>query len=46
MLRQNKHHFADNILKYIYVEENVWVLIKISLKFIPKDPINNIPPLV
>ena len=26
--------------------ENVWISIKISLKFVPKDPINNIPALV
>ena len=26
--------------------ENVWILIKISLKFIPKGPINNILALV
>ena len=26
--------------------ENVRILIEISLKFVPKDPINNIPSLV
>ena len=26
--------------------KNVWILIKISLKFVPKGPINNIPALV
>ena len=41
-LRQNGHHYADDILKYIFLSENVWILIKISLKFVPKGPINNI----
>ena len=26
-----------------FFNENVWILIKISLKFVPKGPINNIP---
>ena len=44
-LRQNGLHFPD-IFKCIFLNENVWISIKISLKFVPKDPINNIPPLV
>ena len=28
------------------MNENVWISIKISLKFVPKGPINNIPALV
>ena len=44
--RQNGHHFADDIFKCIFLNENVWILIKISLKFVPKGPINNIPSLV
>ena len=32
--------------KCIFVNENVWIPIKISLKFVSKGPINNIPPLV
>ena len=43
--RQNARHFAD-IFNCILVNENVWISIKISLKFIPKDPINNVPALV
>ena len=39
-------HFADDIFKCIFVNENVWIPIKISLKFVPKGPINNIPALV
>ena len=32
--------------KCIFLNENVCILIKISLKFVPKGPINNIPALV
>ena len=45
-LRQNGRHFADNTFKHISLNENVWVSIKISLKFVPKGPINDIPALV
>ena len=44
--RQNGRHFADDILKCIFLNENVWILIEISLKFVPKGPIGNIPSLV
>ena len=44
--RRNKQHFADDIFKRIFFNENVWISIKISLKFVPKGPINNIPALV
>ena len=44
--RQNGRYFPDNILKCIFLNENVWIPIEISLKFVPKDPINNIPALV
>ena len=44
--RQNGRHFADDIFKYIFLNENVWIPIKISLKFVPKGRINNIPALV
>ena len=37
--------FADDIFKWIFLNENVWILIKISLKFISKGPINNMPAL-
>ena len=43
--RQNGCHFAD-IFKCIFLNENVLIAIKISLKFVPKGPINNIPALV
>ena len=35
---QNGHHFADNIFRCIFVNENFCILIKISLKFVPKGP--------
>ena len=35
-----------NILKYIFLNENVWISIKTSLRFAPRGPINNIPALV
>ena len=41
-LLQLKH----DIFGCIFLNENVWISIKISLKFVPKDPINNIPALV
>ena len=44
--RQNGRPFADDIIKYIFLNENVWIPIKISLKFVPKGRINNIPALV
>ena len=44
--RRNRCHFADDILKCIFFYENVRISIKVSLKFVPKDPINNIPALV
>ena len=40
------HHFADDIFKCIFVNENVWISLKISLKFVPKFRIHNIPALV
>ena len=43
-MRQNGHQFADDIFKFL--NENVWTLIKISLKFVPKGSINNIPALL
>ena len=44
--RQNGRHFPDDIFKCIFLNENVKISIKISLKFVPKGPINNIPALV
>ena len=44
--RDNGRHFADDIFKWIFLNESVWIPIKISLKFVPKGPINKIPALV
>ena len=44
--RQNGRRFADDVFKGIFLNENVWISLKISLKFAPKFPINNIPALV
>ena len=44
--RQNGRHFADNIFKCISLNESDWIPIEISLKLVPKGPINNIPALV
>ena len=44
--RQNGLHFPDDILKRIFLNENVWISINISLKFVPMGPINNTPSLV
>ena len=45
-LRQNDHQFPDGSFKCIFLNENVSILIKFSLKFVPKGPINSIPALV
>ena len=39
--RQNGSHFPDDIFKWIFLNENVWISINISLKFVPRGPINN-----
>ena len=44
--RQNGRHFADDTFKHIFLNENIRISIKISLKFVPKGPIDNIPKLV
>ena len=44
--KQNRRHFADDVFKCNILNENVWIPIEISLKFVPKGPINNIPALV
>ena len=44
--RQNGSHFAADIFKCIFLNENVWISLMISLKFIAKVWINNIPSYV
>ena len=43
--RHKGRHFPDSIFKWIFLNENVWISIKISLKFVPRCLINNIPSL-
>ena len=44
--RQNGRHFADDTFKRIFLNDNVKISIRISLKFVPYGPIYNIPALV
>ena len=44
--RQNGCHFPDDTFKRIFLNENIRISTKNSLKFVPKDLINNIPALV
>ena len=44
--KRNGQHFADNIFKRIFLNENAWISTKISLDFVPKGPINSVPALV
>ena len=44
--RQNGPHFADDICECIFLNKNVWIPIKTSLKFVPKGQINKYPALV
>ena len=43
--KENVRHFAD-IFKSIFLNENVWIQINVSPKFVLQDPIENIPALV
>ena len=43
--RQDGRHFPDDAFIRIFLNENVRISFKISLKFIPTGPINNIPTL-
>ena len=44
--RPNGRCFADDIFKCIFLNENAWISLEISLKFVPKVRIDNIPALV
>ena len=44
--RQNGCHFVENIFKHIFINENFCILIQISLKLVPKGPIDNKTALV
>ena len=45
-LRQNECHFTDNTFKRIFLNENFRTSIMISMKFVLKGSINNIPALI
>ena len=44
--RQNGRYFADDTFKCIFLNENYFIIIRISLKFVPKGPITIIPALI
>ena len=44
--KQNGRHFGDDIFRRVFLNVNIWIPIKISLKFVPNGSINNIPALV
>ena len=44
--RQNRCHSADDIFKCMFLNKNGWISIKLSLKFVPKGLINNVPSLL
>ena len=41
---QNGRRLADDIVKHVFLTENICILIKISLKFVWKGPIDNKSP--
>ena len=43
---QHGWYYPDDIFKCIFMNEKFCILIRISLKFVPKGPIKNIPVLV
>ena len=45
-LRQNGRHFPDDSFEWIFLNEDVWISIEVSMKFVPKGPVNNISALV
>ena len=44
--RQDGHHFPDDIFNCIFMNEDIWISIYISLKLVANDQFNNIPALV
>ena len=44
--RQNCRHFADDTFRCFFMNEKNCILIRISLKFVPKDPIDCSPAFV
>ena len=46
MEKNTGRHFGDDIFKRIFLNEKVWFVTKISLKFAHKHPIDNNTALV
>ena len=44
--RRNRRHFSSRHFQMHFLNENAWISIEISLKFVHRDAINNIPALV
>ena len=44
--RQDGRHFADDIFRCIFFHGNCYILIKFSLKYVRKGPIDDNPALV
>ena len=38
--------FPDSIFEYVFLDQNKWISIEISLQFVAKGSVNNIPALV
>ena len=45
-MKRNGRHFTDNIFKCISFNEDTWILINVTLKFVAEGQINSIPALV
>ena len=45
-LDKNGRFIADDIFRCIFVNEKFFILIKITLKFVPKGPVDNNPAVV
>ena len=43
--RQHDRHFTDDFFKCVLLKGNVWISIKVSVKFVPKVKLNHIPAL-
>ena len=41
--RQHRRYFDNDICKCFILNENIWILIQISMKFVPSGQTNNIP---
>ena len=46
LTRRNGHHFTDNNFKCIFIDDKFCISIQISLRFVPKGPINDKAALV